>query len=93
VGEYCAPWSNTDYRYTNKQTPGHAYQRGTGAGVALPTHIPNAQVDAHADINTPLTTDSGNLHGCPVSFLMGLEGTDVPPFNVWLQPCLNPEDM
>lgn len=51
------------------------------------------QVDAHADINTPLTTDSGNLHGCPVSFLLGLEGTDVPPFNVWLEPCLRPEDM
>jgi arginase len=50
-------------------------------------------VDAHADINTPLTTDSGNLHGCPVSFLLGLEGTDVPPFNVWLQPCLRPEDI
>ena len=25
-------------------------------------------VDAHADINTPKTTVSGNLHGCPVSF-------------------------
>jgi arginase len=32
-------------------------------------------VDAHADINTPLSTSSGNLHGCPVSFLMGLAGT------------------
>lgn len=27
-------------------------------------------VDAHADINTPLTTSSGNLHGQPVSFLL-----------------------
>lgn len=27
-------------------------------------------VDAHADINTPLTTASGNLHGQPVSFLL-----------------------
>ena len=32
-------------------------------------------VDAHADINTPSSTSSGNLHGCPVSFLMGMEGT------------------
>ncbi|KAL3894388.1 MAG: hypothetical protein SGCHY_005306 [Lobulomycetales sp.] len=31
-------------------------------------------VDAHADINTPESTDSGNLHGCPVSFLSGLSG-------------------
>ena len=30
-------------------------------------------VDAHADINTPSSTLSGNLHGCPVSRLVGLE--------------------
>jgi arginase len=29
-------------------------------------------VDAHADINTPATSSSGNVHGMPVSFLMGL---------------------
>ena len=27
-------------------------------------------IDAHADINTPKSTQSGNLHGCPVAFLM-----------------------
>ena len=27
-------------------------------------------VDAHTDINTPLTTTTGNLHGQPVSFLL-----------------------
>lgn len=52
-----------------------------------------SQVDAHADINTPETTDSGNLHGCPVSFLLGLTGCDVEPFNKWVKPCLKPEDM
>ncbi|KDN52976.1 Ureohydrolase [Tilletiaria anomala UBC 951] len=41
-------------------------------------------VDAHADINTPQTTDSGNLHGCPVSFLCNLEDTQVEPFSTWL---------
>ena len=30
-------------------------------------------VDAHGDIHTPLSTESGNLHGCPISLLMGLE--------------------
>ncbi|GFZ51896.1 Arginase [Saitozyma sp. JCM 24511] len=50
-------------------------------------------IDAHADINTPGSTDSGNLHGCPVSFLLGLEGTDVEPFNQWIKPCLKPEDL
>ncbi|KAK3901868.1 hypothetical protein C8A05DRAFT_44586 [Staphylotrichum tortipilum] len=29
-------------------------------------------VDAHADINTPETSGSGNVHGMPVSFLSGL---------------------
>lgn len=29
-------------------------------------------VDAHADINTPETSDSGNVHGMPVAFLTGL---------------------
>merc|ERR1711939_55233 len=47
-------------------------------------------VDAHADINTPETTESGNLHGCPVSFLMGLKGTEVPEFS-WIDACLKPE--
>ncbi|KAI9218940.1 arginase [Blastocladiella britannica] len=47
-------------------------------------------VDAHADINTPLTTASGNLHGCPVSFLMGLPGTQIPEY-AWCTPCLTPD--
>merc|ERR1711981_982294 len=33
-------------------------------------------VDAHADINTPETSDSGNIHGMPVSFLTGLAKED-----------------
>ncbi|KAL9931650.1 hypothetical protein V8E36_009436 [Tilletia maclaganii] len=63
----------------------HSLALGTVSGV-LRAH-PNAGiiwVDAHADINTPLTTDTGNLHGCPVSFLMRLPGTDVAPFSDWL---------
>ncbi|TNY17624.1 hypothetical protein DMC30DRAFT_429508 [Rhodotorula diobovata] len=50
-------------------------------------------VDAHADINTPLTTPSGNLHGCPVSFLMGLPGTskeEIPEY-AWIEPVLKAE--
>ena len=34
-------------------------------------------IDAHADINTIESTPSGNLHGCPVSFLLGLN-KDIP---------------
>lgn len=41
-------------------------------------------VDAHADINTPSTTESGNLHGCPVAFAMGLDKENWPPHFKWL---------
>lgn len=53
----------------------------------------HSQVDAHADINTPDSTTSGNLHGCPVSFLLGLSGTNIEPFSKWMSPCLKPENL
>lgn len=42
-------------------------------------------VDAHADINTPSTTESGNLHGCPVAFAMGLDRENWPPHFKWIE--------
>ncbi|KAJ9109984.1 hypothetical protein QFC20_003184 [Naganishia adeliensis] len=70
----------------------HSLAMGTIAGsMAAYPEACVIWIDAHADINTPLTTDTGNLHGCPVSFLLGLEGTDVAPFNGWVKPCLKPE--
>ncbi|OLY80178.1 Arginase [Smittium mucronatum] len=42
-------------------------------------------VDAHTDINTLSTTDSGNLHGCPVSFLLGIE---THPELAWMKPII-----
>ena len=42
-------------------------------------------VDAHADINTPETSGSGNIHGMPVSFLTGLAREDKPEYFGWLQ--------
>jgi len=48
-------------------------------------------VDAHADINTLETTDSGNIHGMPVSFLMGLGGK-VPAFS-WVEPLLRTDSI
>jgi len=46
-------------------------------------------IDAHADINTVESTDSGNIHGMPVSFLLGI-GSKVERFS-WVQPILKPE--
>lgn len=39
-------------------------------------------VDAHADINTPLTTPSGNIHGQPMSYLLHELRSKVRPL-VW----------
>ncbi|XP_053289987.1 arginase-2, mitochondrial [Pleuronectes platessa] len=52
-------------------------------------------VDAHADINTPMTSPSGNLHGQPVSFMLK-ELTDkipaIPGFS-WMKPFLSSRDL
>ncbi|KAI9446699.1 arginase [Lactarius indigo] len=48
----------------------HSLAMGTIAGTL--SKYPDACViwiDAHADINTPETTDSGNIHGMPLAFL------------------------
>lgn len=42
-------------------------------------------VDAHADINTPLISESGNMHGMPVGMLMeGVSPADPVPGFEWL---------
>lgn len=43
-------------------------------------------VDAHADINSPESSASGNIHGMPVSFLTGLSREDNEDFFGWLRP-------
>jgi arginase len=43
-------------------------------------------IDAHADLNTVETTESGNIHGMPVSFLLGI-GSKIPEFG-WVKPAL-----
>ncbi|KAL1853585.1 hypothetical protein VTK73DRAFT_8927 [Phialemonium thermophilum] len=42
-------------------------------------------VDAHADINTPETSGSGNIHGMPVSFLTGLAREEREEYFGWLR--------
>ncbi|KAF9292942.1 hypothetical protein BKA57DRAFT_480850 [Linnemannia elongata] len=68
----------------------HSIALGTVSGT-MSVH-PNAGliwVDAHADINTPESTESGNIHGCPVSFLLGIAG-QLKEF-AWVKPCLTPD--
>jgi len=49
-------------------------------------------VDAHGDINTPQTSPSGNIHGMPVAFLLGMVQEDVPGLE-WMKglPKLDPK--
>ncbi len=64
----------------------HSLALGTVAGVAA--HAKRAGrplfilwLDAHTDYHTPLTTQSGNLHGTPLAYIAGREGFDAfPPF-------------
>jgi len=68
----------------------HSLAMGTISGT-LDTY-PDACVvwiDAHADINTTETTGSGNIHGMPVSFLLGI-GSKIPEFS-WVKAALKPE--
>uniref|UniRef100_A0A8C4ET56 Arginase n=1 Tax=Dicentrarchus labrax TaxID=13489 RepID=A0A8C4ET56_DICLA len=52
-------------------------------------------VDAHADVNTPMTSPSGNLHGQPVAFMLKElqdKMPDIPGFS-WMKPCLSSSDL
>lgn len=52
-------------------------------------------IDAHADINTPLTSSSGNMHGQPVSYLLHELRSKVPvlPNFSWIQTCVSARDL
>ncbi|KAH8117052.1 Ureohydrolase [Phellopilus nigrolimitatus] len=68
----------------------HSLAMGTISGTL--SHYPDAcviWVDAHADINTVESTESGNIHGMPVSFLLGLNKPNIPEYE-WVKPRLTP---
>ncbi|KAG5492560.1 hypothetical protein JKF63_01138 [Porcisia hertigi] len=72
----------------------HSIAIGTVSGV-LSVH-PDAGVlwvDAHADINTISGTVSGNLHGCPLSILMGLDRANIPECFSWVPHLLKPHKL
>ncbi|XP_075059182.1 arginase-1 [Mixophyes fleayi] len=74
----------------------HSLAVGTIAGHAkVHPDLCVVWVDAHADINTPLTSPSGNLHGQPVSFLikeLKNKMPEIPGFS-WVKPCLSAKDI
>lgn len=74
-------------------TVGGDHSISIGTVAATFSKHPNAGliwVDAHADINTPSTSPSGNLHGCPIAFLMGLDKESWPPALQWVPAVLKP---
>lgn len=50
-------------------------------------------VDAHADVNNDETTPSGNLHGMPVAFVLGLQDTKNLPGFEWHVPTMSTQDI
>lgn len=76
----------------------HSMALGTISGVArgikerFDEDIKVIWVDAHADINTPETTETGNLHGMPLSFLTNLVKDKIEGLE-WVEPCLKPENL
>ena len=64
----------------------HALALGTVAGAAVHAHRQRRPLfilwlDAHSDIHTVQSTTSGNLHGTPIAYALGLPGFDpFPPF-------------
>jgi arginase len=57
----------------------HSSAGGTIAGIA--SHYPHKKlgvlwIDAHADLHTPFTTPSGNVHGMPVATALGLDNVE-----------------
>lgn len=74
-------------------TIGGDHSLGTATVSAALRHNPDTCVlwiDAHADINSPKTTDTGNLHGCPMSFVMGIDEDLYPPEFSWVPQLLKP---
>ncbi len=62
----------------------HSLSLGSIAGVAEHADAAGRPLfvlwlDAHSDFHTPITTQSGNLHGTPVAYLAGVPGFDAFP--------------
>jgi arginase len=57
----------------------HSTAGGTIAGIRMAkpkNRLGVIWIDAHADMHTPYTSPSGNMHGMPLSTALGLDNTD-----------------
>jgi arginase len=74
----------------------HSVAAGTVSGVAEFYHRQNQRIgliwiDAHADMNTPATSPSGNVHGMPLAALLGLGPEELSNICGW-SPKVLPEN-
>jgi arginase len=70
----------------------HSISMGTVPGVAHGRRTGVVWVDAHADLNTPASSPSGNVHGMPMAHLLGLGWHGF--HDMWGGgPVLKPEDI
>jgi arginase len=92
IGEACSRLS--DFVYSSRKegkfalTIGGDHSLGIGSVAGALRADPEVGViwvDAHADINSPQTSFTGNVHGMPVSFLMGIHGTRAMRGVEWLE--------
>ncbi|MCH2101402.1 MAG: arginase [Planctomycetes bacterium] len=59
----------------------HSIAMGTISGMASYVRAQGQELgliwfDAHGDMNTPLSSPTGNIHGMPLSHMLGVEGVD-----------------
>jgi arginase len=68
----------------------HSVALGTLGGLAAAHGVGGVLwIDAHADINTPETSPSGNVHGMPLAAALGLAGSEFDS-DAWPLPALDP---
>lgn len=89
----------------------HSTAGGTIAGIKMAkpkNRLGVIWIDAHADMHTPYTTPSGNMHGMPLATALGFDNTesqvhspDAQTIDLWnklknigkIYPKINPEDI
>mmetsp|Transcript_2800 Transcript_2800/g.6834 ORF Transcript_2800/g.6834 Transcript_2800/m.6834 type:complete len:345 (-) Transcript_2800:137-1171(-) len=81
-------------RFTLTLGGDHSIGCGTVAGImAVRPETAVIWVDAHSDINIPNTSPSGNFHGMPVAFLLGLGMAENVPGFEWFKRCMDPRQI
>jgi arginase len=89
----------------------HSTAGGTIAGIKIANpkkRLGVIWIDAHADLHTPYTSPSGNMHGMPLATALGVDNLenrvhnpDAKTIDIWnklknigkLEPKINPEDL